>query len=54
MGRKGKVKKKKEKLVKVEKGERSGESSVVPMVQRMSYLSSHGSMCVYACVCVCH
>lgn len=40
VGRKGKVKKKN--LVKVEKGDRSGESSVVPMVQRMSYLSSHG------------
>lgn len=49
----GKVKeRKRKKLMEVEKGERSGESSVVPMVQRMSCLCSHGLMCVCVCVCV--
>lgn len=41
---------KRNKLIKVEKDERSER---VPMIQRMIYLSSHCSMCVHSCVCVC-
>lgn len=52
-GGRRKWRRKRKKLMEVEKGERSGASSVVPMVQRMSCLCSRGWMCVCVGICVC-